>query len=68
LETRIDVYNVSEIKWEEEKDILTAKNRKLANCMACRDMEFITLQEHKIVLEKNFHEVCENHGFLQHKL
>jgi hypothetical protein len=65
VETLIDVYNVSESKWEEEKDILTAENKKLASCMACKDMEFIALQEHKIILERSLHEVCENYGLLQ---
>lgn len=57
LETLIDVYNVFKSKWEEEKDIFTIENKKLASCMACRNVEFITLQEHKIILESNLHEV-----------
>jgi hypothetical protein len=36
--------------------------------MACRDMEFIAFQEHKIILEISLHEVCENYGLLQHRL
>ncbi|CAM6042219.1 unnamed protein product [Sphagnum compactum] len=68
LETLIDAYTVSESKWEEEKDILTAENRKLASCMACRDMEFAALQEHKMILERSLHEVSENRGLLQQTL
>ncbi len=30
---------------QHEKDILTAENRKLASCMAYRDMEFVALQK-----------------------
>ncbi|CAK9213743.1 unnamed protein product [Sphagnum troendelagicum] len=68
LETLIDAYTVSESKWEEEKDILTAENRKLASCMAYRDMEFAALQEHKMILERSLHEVSENRGLLQQRL
>jgi chromosome segregation ATPase len=68
LETFIDAYTVSESKWEEEKDILTAENRKLASCMAYRDMEFAALQEHKMILERSLHEVSENRGHLQQML
>jgi FtsZ-binding cell division protein ZapB len=59
---------LNESKWEEEKDILTAENRKLASCMACRDMEFAALQEHKMILERSLHEVSENRGLLQQRL
>ncbi len=65
LETLFDLHNVSENKWEEEKNILTTKNRKLASYMACKNMEFIAFQKHKIILEKSLHEVCENYGLLQ---
>jgi kinesin family protein 15 len=68
LETLIDAYTVSESKWEEEKEILTSENRKLASCMACRDMEFAALQEHKMILERSLHEVSENRGLLQQRL
>jgi kinesin family protein 15 len=68
LETLIDAYTVSESKWEEEKDILTAENRKLASCMAHRDMEFAALQEHKMILERSLNEVSENRGLLQQRL
>lgn len=68
LETLVNVYNVFESKWDKEKDILTAKNMKLASYMACRGMEFIALQEHKITLERSLHEVCENYGLLQQRL
>ncbi len=68
LETLIDLCNVSESKWEEEKDIFIAENKKLASCMACRDMEFITLQEHNMILERSLHEVCESHRLSQQRL
>jgi hypothetical protein len=67
-ETLIDVCIVFESKWEEEKDIFTTKNRKLASCMACRDMEFFALQEHNMILERSLHKVSENHGLLQQRL
>ncbi|CAK9254535.1 unnamed protein product [Sphagnum jensenii] len=53
---------------QHEKDILTAENRKLASCMAYRDMEFVALQEHKMILERSLHEVYENRGLLQQRL
>jgi len=64
LETLIHVYSVSKSKWEKEKDILTTDNMKLASYMACKNMEFIALQKHNIILEKNLHEVCEKYGLL----
>jgi hypothetical protein len=51
-----------EVSGKKEKNIFIAKNRKLESCMACRNMEFATLQEHKMILERSLHEVCENHG------
>jgi hypothetical protein len=53
---------------QHEKDILTVENRKLASCMAYRDMEFAALQEHKMILERSLHEVFENRGLLQQRL
>ena len=49
----------SEEQWKLQKEALAAENKRLTRCMACREMEFSSLQGQKEDLEKNLKEAHE---------
>ncbi|XP_024380241.1 uncharacterized protein [Physcomitrium patens] len=49
----------SEEQWKLQKEALAAENKRLKSCMACREMDFSSLQSHKERLEKSLKEAQE---------
>ncbi|KAG0605936.1 hypothetical protein M758_9G099600 [Ceratodon purpureus] len=49
----------SEEQWKTQKEALASENKRLTRCMACREMEFSSLQCQKEDLERNLKEAHE---------